>query len=311
MDEDNIIPDVEVVMRDFYMNIDLEVEFLEKRLSKHRDNESDDDIEELDVIDNDQWDSLDEGSDTYWKMRAVIKELGKEIRCSQGEIHKIMDQIESNLTIPVRALQESLQKEYQVGFFIHKSTNPDIIVNLEFDSEPNPSRAVSNMLLNNICEVFNSKLIEGRDKPLITCLEYIREYMMKRICLNDKANNGEKVRVLHTYAHRMHWLETWKATYVYKVELIKGQAMCPMSECPIKITPPLHHNQPRRTKKKRKQSIEEKSQMKGDNGASGGGSQIHVANRSGKLTRKFIKVTCRKCKNKGHNARTCKVQGGN
>ena len=43
-------------------------------------------------------------------------------------------------------------------------------------------RAVSDMLLNNLCEVFNSKLIEGRDKPLITCLEYIREYMMKRIC---------------------------------------------------------------------------------------------------------------------------------
>ncbi|CAI9283812.1 unnamed protein product [Lactuca saligna] len=43
-------------------------------------------------------------------------------------------------------------------------------------------RAVSDMLLNNLCEVFNSKLIERRDKPLITCLEYIKEYMMKRIC---------------------------------------------------------------------------------------------------------------------------------
>lgn len=45
------------------------------------------------------------------------------------------------------------------------------------------------MLLNNICEVFNSKLVEGRDKPLITCLEYIREYMMKRICNVIKVQN--------------------------------------------------------------------------------------------------------------------------
>ncbi|GKC81242.1 crooked neck-like protein 1, partial [Tanacetum coccineum] len=42
-------------------------------------------------------------------------------------------------------------------------------------------RAKSDLLLNNICEVFNSKIVEGRDKPVITLLEYIREYCMKRI----------------------------------------------------------------------------------------------------------------------------------
>ncbi|XP_023733098.1 uncharacterized protein LOC111880918 [Lactuca sativa] len=198
-------------------------------------------------------------------------------------------------------------------------------------------RAVSDMLLNNLCEVFNSKLIEGKDKPLITCLEYIREYMMKRICnvikvqkkcvgpltpsatkimeknvnwasqyivrwngsdkyqvqgpwqdqhvvdmvervcscrkweltglpckhviavLNDKADNREEVGELHTYAHRVHCLETWKAAYVYKVEPIKGRAMWPISEFLIKITPPLHKNQPGRPKKKRRRSAEEKS----------------------------------------------------
>nr|KAJ0185448.1 hypothetical protein LSAT_V11C900489180 [Lactuca sativa] len=607
VDEDNIIPDVEVDMRDFYMNIDLEAEFLEKILSKHRENESDEVNEELDVIDNDQWDSLDEDSDIDRKRRVVIKELGKETRCSQGEIHKVTfrigqkyknkelkekiqlhaletrrniffvknekmrlraickgtvafndghvgeptpcpwviqgsrSDIESNPTIPVRALQEQLQKDYQVGFSIHKvfrakstakklvqgdykkqydvlrdyilelqSTNPETTVKLEFDSEPNLSatsrrfkrmyvclggmkkgfraclrdflgfdgafmkgpfpgqiltavgvdsnngiyplayaivetentdswkwfleciaddldlyansnftfisdgqkglqaaisqlfpcaehrfclrhihdnmrktwrtneykehlwncatattvpelnhrmqqfssydieadfpttlgkkplhRAVSDMLLNNLCEVFNSKLIEGRDKPLITCLEYIREYMMKRICnvikvkkkcvgpltpsatkimekninwesqytvscrkweltglpckhviavLNDKADNGEEVGELHTYAHRVHWLETWKAAYVYKVEPIKGRSMWPISECPIKITLPLHKNQHGRPKKKRRQSAEEKIQKKGENVASGSGSQSHIASGSGKLT---------------------------
>ncbi|XP_022023764.1 uncharacterized protein LOC110924027 [Helianthus annuus] len=41
-------------------------------------------------------------------------------------------------------------------------------------------RAISNVLLNNLCEVFNRQLVEGRDKPVITCLEYIREYLMRR-----------------------------------------------------------------------------------------------------------------------------------
>nr|KAJ0223083.1 hypothetical protein LSAT_V11C200054680 [Lactuca sativa] len=55
VDENNIILDVEVYMMDFYMDIDLEAKFLEKRVAKHTDNEgSKEDIEELDVIDNDQ-----------------------------------------------------------------------------------------------------------------------------------------------------------------------------------------------------------------------------------------------------------------
>nr|GEU49225.1 putative transposase, mutator type, MULE transposase domain protein [Tanacetum cinerariifolium] len=43
------------------------------------------------------------------------------------------------------------------------------------------SRAKFDLLLNNICEVFNGKLVGGRDKPVIILLEYIREYCMKRI----------------------------------------------------------------------------------------------------------------------------------
>ncbi|GJU75004.1 chloroplast stem-loop binding protein of 41 kDa b, chloroplastic [Tanacetum coccineum] len=42
-------------------------------------------------------------------------------------------------------------------------------------------RAKSDLLLNNICEVFNGKIVGGSDKPVITLLEYIREYCMKRI----------------------------------------------------------------------------------------------------------------------------------
>ena len=36
-------------------------------------------------------------------------------------------------------------------------------------------------MLNNLCEVLNRQLLDGRDKPIISCLEFIREYLMKKI----------------------------------------------------------------------------------------------------------------------------------
>nr|XP_043633086.1 uncharacterized protein LOC122604263 [Erigeron canadensis] len=42
-------------------------------------------------------------------------------------------------------------------------------------------RAKSDVLLNNMCEVLNSKLVKGRAMPIIHCLEFIREYLMIRI----------------------------------------------------------------------------------------------------------------------------------
>ncbi|KAI3704867.1 hypothetical protein L1987_75096 [Smallanthus sonchifolius] len=47
-------------------------------------------------------------------------------------------------------------------------------------------RSKCDVLLNNLCEVFNRQLVDGRDKPIITCLEFIREYLMKRIVLVHK-----------------------------------------------------------------------------------------------------------------------------
>ncbi|GJW09107.1 mutator type transposase [Tanacetum coccineum] len=47
-------------------------------------------------------------------------------------------------------------------------------------------RAKCDLLINNICEVFNRWLVDGRDQPIITCLEYIREYLMKRIVVLQK-----------------------------------------------------------------------------------------------------------------------------
>ncbi|XP_071700234.1 uncharacterized protein [Rutidosis leptorrhynchoides] len=40
---------------------------------------------------------------------------------------------------------------------------------------------VYDVLLSNMCDVFNRWLVDARDKPIITALEYIREYCMKTI----------------------------------------------------------------------------------------------------------------------------------
>lgn len=93
-------------------------------------------------------------------------------------------------------------------------------------------------MVERVCSCTNWELTTIRFKHVITVL-------------TDKANNCEKVEELHTYVYRVHWLETWKTNYVYKVELIKGRAIWPICKGPIKITTPLHHNHIERPKKKK------------------------------------------------------------
>ena len=38
-----------------------------------------------------------------------------------------------------------------------------------------------NILLNNLCEVFNATILEAIDKPIITCMDIIRRYISKRL----------------------------------------------------------------------------------------------------------------------------------
>nr|GEV23491.1 hypothetical protein [Tanacetum cinerariifolium] len=62
--------------------------------------------------------------------------------------------------------------------------------NSNFTADPKHDLTVGRVkcdqLLNNISEVFNRQLVDGRDQPIITCLKYIREYLMKRIIVVPK-----------------------------------------------------------------------------------------------------------------------------
>ncbi|KAK1423947.1 hypothetical protein QVD17_19258 [Tagetes erecta] len=61
-------------------------------------------------------------------------------------------------------------------------------------------RAHSDVLLNNMCESLNSKLVDGRDKPIITALEFIREYLMRRIVIVLKVIDANEDEMLTPYA---------------------------------------------------------------------------------------------------------------
>nr|KAJ0189840.1 hypothetical protein LSAT_V11C800393190 [Lactuca sativa] len=47
-------------------------------------------------------------------------------------------------------------------------------------------RAHCDALLNNMCESLNSKIVKGHDKPIISCLDFIREYIMRKIVMVEK-----------------------------------------------------------------------------------------------------------------------------
>ncbi|CAI9281867.1 unnamed protein product [Lactuca saligna] len=467
VDDENYVLEVEVDMTDFNLNLDKDDGCVQMD-GFHNGVGTNDEHEDIEVIDNDRWNSLDEESEDERKRKCILKTLAEEKRYGLGNVHKasfyggkkfkskkilkekidmhaletrrnlyykkndklrlqalcrgvvpimdasgvvglntknkrkgkerIMDQIDTNLGIPLRALQEKLQKDFEVGVSIEEvfrdkaiatkivegdytkqdeilrdyilelqATNVDTTVNIDVYSEQNPSnptrryllgfngahmkgpfpeqalttvgldsnngRAISDILLNNLCEVFNINIIEGRDKPIIGCLEYIREYWMKRICnvmkVIDKAkgpltptattildvnkshasnyiarwNGGEKYQVsgacqdqhvvdvrnttctyrkweligipckhaiatlyemtknsedvgdIYRWVNKLYWLDTWKNTYSYKVEPIKGRIMWPKRLCPTTLIRPIHHKQPGRLTKKRKKAV--------------------------------------------------------
>ncbi|KAL4584968.1 hypothetical protein LXL04_009581 [Taraxacum kok-saghyz] len=106
-----------------------------------------------------------------------------------------------------------------------------------------------------------------------------------------------------------------KSGILWMKEVIKtgkrGEPCGPKSMCPTKLLLPKHHTQVGRPKKKRRQSEGEKlsKSQRGSQGATQEAGFTLGADGVKKLSRKHVSVTCGKCKNKGHNSRTCKGKG--
>ncbi|GJY32184.1 hypothetical protein Tco_0415679 [Tanacetum coccineum] len=85
-------------------------------------------------------------------------------------------------------------------------------------------RAKCDLLLNNICEVFNRQLVDGRDQPIITCVKYIKEYLMKRIVVVQKVI-AKTVRPLTPFVTALfdaikknatEYIVQWNGGYLYQ-----------------------------------------------------------------------------------------------
>ncbi|KAK1425169.1 hypothetical protein QVD17_20515 [Tagetes erecta] len=93
---------------------------------------------------------------------------------------EILMEIQSNPDIPIKAIQEKMQQKYNMTVSKMKAFRAKTQA-LNQARSYFTGRAKTDVLLNNMCEVLNSRLVDGRDKPIITALEFVREYLMKRI----------------------------------------------------------------------------------------------------------------------------------
>ncbi|XP_023770489.2 uncharacterized protein LOC111919108 [Lactuca sativa] len=208
-------------------------------------------------------------------------------------------------------------------------------------------RAHYDALSNNLCEAFNSKLEEGHDAPIINCIEFNREYIMKKIVkvdkeiqkvvgpltptattILDKIKSKVEQYIATFYGDGKYqvvgpWQDQcivdvgvqsctckrWELTGIPckhgvaaiwdmgrnnkdVVSPINGRSMWEKSGIPTTLLPPKHCVPIGRPKKKRTISTVEKEDfVRGDTT-----SRVHRS------------VTCKKCNNVGHNARTYKGQ---
>ncbi|GJX64602.1 heat stress transcription factor B-4-like protein [Tanacetum coccineum] len=160
-------------------------------------------------------------------------------------------------------------------------------------------RVKSDLLLNNICEVFNGKIVGGRDKPVITLLEYIMEYCMKRIVsvqsVIDKCTGPltpTATKIMESIKKEAHFMKVqWNGANKYQVS---GSLACWNIALNDWAAPPLeawvnpccwketYSYKVGRPKKKKRSKHEDEPFMKDD-----------------KLSKKVRTITCQSC---GNNA---------
>ncbi|GJY68308.1 mutator type transposase [Tanacetum coccineum] len=178
-----------------------------------------------------------------------------------------------------------------------------------------PGRAHCDLLINNICEVFNRKLLDARDSPVVSALEYNGDDLIQvkgpygdqcvvnlqqRVCscrkwevsglpckhavaaIHNMAENGMNVGLPKVWVHPSYRLDTWKQQYSFKVNPLSGRNFWELKQWPTTLLPPKIPPQIGRPPKKRRKSAIEIEEMV----------------RGGKLSKKGQTVTCFNCKQK-------------
>ncbi|CAL8990159.1 unnamed protein product [Prunus brigantina] len=170
------------------------------------------------------------------------------------------------------------------------------------------------ILLNNLCECFNSAILEARDKPIITMVEKIRTYLMLRVarqkesgsCIAQNAGGnrfqvthmlgGQYAIYLNTHSCSCRKWDLCDIPCCHVMAVILRQQRSPMTymnEVHRPIKPPLYHKQSGRPKKARTKPVDE------------------IPKGATKLRRYGIVIHCSVCGGEGHNATNCGRANGN
>ncbi|GJW69637.1 hypothetical protein Tco_0126554 [Tanacetum coccineum] len=146
-------------------------------------------------------------------------------------------------------------------------------------------RAKCDLLINNICEVFNRQKWKLTGIP---CKHVVA-------AIYNMSENSIGVGIPEQWVHAAYRLETWAHVYSFKVNPCNGRDMWPVVESRTVIIPPLYKPLIGRPPKKRKKSNDEIASQSAS---------------SGKLSRKGKSVSCGKYGNVGHNRKGYRGQGG-
>ncbi|GJV66401.1 mutator type transposase [Tanacetum coccineum] len=109
---------------------------------------------------------LGEDLGTYMPLQVCFQVLNTAKATSEGEFKKNMGELKSFKSDAYDWLMKIPLEQWRRAHF--------------------SGRAKCDLLINNICKMFNRQLVDGRDQPIITCLEYIREYLMMSIVVVQK-----------------------------------------------------------------------------------------------------------------------------
>ncbi|XP_021849546.1 uncharacterized protein [Spinacia oleracea] len=178
----------------------------------------------------------------------------------------------------------------------------------------------SGMLLNNCCESFNHVLKEAREKPILSLMEWIRRYMMKRCCAKREGlkqfvglimpsvlkmiERGQKEVDTHgnpllacigmyskrrlnyeDFVHPAYHVKTYAATYAPHFSPMPGEKQWDKSPLPQPLPPPYRVMPGRPSKRKRKKEAGEAKENK--------------------VKRARKQNTCGNCGQLGHNRKKC------
>ncbi|CAI9273035.1 unnamed protein product [Lactuca saligna] len=209
IDEDNLIHDVDVDMKDFHMNIDKDVEWVGGSSETGRR-----DFLGLDgafvkgpypgqVLSAVALDGLGTNSNFTFmsdRQKGLLPAIATLFPCAEHRycLRHIHDNMKKNwrgkvfkdllwecaTTSNVQHFHQAMEKLKKLNNDAYewlKQIPPQSWARSHFTG-----RAHCDALTNNMCEAFNSKIEDGRDAPIINCIEFIREYIMKKIVKVDK-----------------------------------------------------------------------------------------------------------------------------